>query len=483
MEYLMTYGWAIVAIGVVIAVFYSLGIFGLGSNISTGCAVIEGFSCSKPVLYSSGTLTADIGQVGVTKMITATGCSQNSTAPSTWNFTSITLASGQTSGASFLCPWVAGLPIGTPVTATLWVQYSTSTQSGSITITQQVAEIRTTVQAVGVPGLSSGMLYAPVTLTNNQGSATGSNFQQEVIVPSSFSQYESADLGNIRFYQGGTELYSWCESSCAEGYDALFWVNLKNGIAANSNTVIYMVLENSISVDYDGVYAGECPTCSPSYGQYDNGNSVFTFYDNFYSPTCQNYQFNPASYNVVAYSGMGGPTEISRCNRLDEISSPNDYSYGGLISAVPYPTPFIFEAYEVYNYGGGIGFQSGPDGASNGYTFFNGPYGHLSVAWQSMENLPSDFYSNNPSPAVSTAEFGLIGGAWTSSSSQVWYNNYVPTAGSATSGPLPSSLYFSVGLYDPTAGASVQYVQWIRVRAYPPNGQIPSYSFGSVANT
>ena len=226
-------------------------------------------------------MTADIGQVGATKIITATGCSQNATAPSTWNFTSITLASGQTSGASFQCPWVAGLPAGAQVTATLWVQYATSTQSGAPTIVQQVAEIRTTVQATGIPGLSSGMFYAPVTLTNDQGSATGSNFQQKIVVPPSYSPYESADLGNIRFYQGSTELYSWCESSCTKGSAALFWVNLKNGMVANSNTIVYMVLENTVTVDYDGVYAGECPSCSGPYAEYDNGASVFNYYLDF----------------------------------------------------------------------------------------------------------------------------------------------------------------------------------------------------------
>ncbi len=186
MEYLMTYGWAIVAIGVVIAVFYSLGIFGLGSNGASGCVVIEGFSCSQPVLSSSGILTMGIGQIGSTKTITATGCSQNDSAPSAWQVASVPLASGQVSNVSFSCPSTAGAPIGTQFKATLWIQYATNTQSGSITITQQVAQI------------SSVVVSTPVFQMTDRGSATEGDWQQ---IASSASGQDlvavSSDGGNI----------------------------------------------------------------------------------------------------------------------------------------------------------------------------------------------------------------------------------------------------------------------------------------------
>ena len=71
MEYLMTYGWAIVAIAVVIGVLYSLGVFRLGTSGGTGCTVIEGFSCTKPILYSSGILVMGLGQVGNSELLRA----------------------------------------------------------------------------------------------------------------------------------------------------------------------------------------------------------------------------------------------------------------------------------------------------------------------------------------------------------------------------------------------------------------------------
>ncbi len=83
-EFITTYGWAIVAIVVAIGVLYSLGILNFGSNGSTGCTVVSGFSCTKPLLYSSGALNLEMGQIGQSKTITATGCSPSSTAPTTW---------------------------------------------------------------------------------------------------------------------------------------------------------------------------------------------------------------------------------------------------------------------------------------------------------------------------------------------------------------------------------------------------------------
>lgn len=124
--------------------------------------------------------------------------------------------------------------------------------------------------------------YILTTLTNSQNVATLAPFQQMITFdPSTYSQYENSNLGNIRFYQGSTELYSWCESGCSNtSSNAVFWVKLPNGIGAKSSTGIYMIFK-PMSTNYDGVYAGEAPQLSPTYAEYDNGANVFNFYDNF----------------------------------------------------------------------------------------------------------------------------------------------------------------------------------------------------------
>ena len=263
-EFIMTYGWAIVAVVVALGVMYSLGIFGLGSNGATGCSVLEGFSCTKPILYSSGTLTIGMGEIGSTKTITAVGCSHNTTAPTSWQSTNITLQSGQVKNFSFVCPGVQGSRLGVIYQGTLWVQYSTV--GGGGTVTQQIASIKVGVGASGTPGAPSGSSYVPITITNGQSSGTGSNFQQMVTFsPTAYAQYEAGNLGNIRFYQGATELYSWCEANCTSSSSgkSLFWVAIPSGIGANTNSIINMVFEPN-SINYDVNYAGQAPEIAGS---------------------------------------------------------------------------------------------------------------------------------------------------------------------------------------------------------------------------
>lgn len=61
MEYLMTYGWAILIIAIVLAALFALGVFSSGSFIGTSCIAASGFQCSNPLLHSS-TFTATLGQ-------------------------------------------------------------------------------------------------------------------------------------------------------------------------------------------------------------------------------------------------------------------------------------------------------------------------------------------------------------------------------------------------------------------------------------
>src|SRR5271156_664765 len=78
---------------------------------------------------------------------------------------------------------------------------------------------------IAFSALSYAGYIQPIIITNNQGSATGVNFQQMIMFNAiSYSSYEANDLGNIRFYQGSNQLYSWCESGCSSfSPNAIFW--------------------------------------------------------------------------------------------------------------------------------------------------------------------------------------------------------------------------------------------------------------------
>ncbi len=62
MEYLMTYGWAILIIAVVLGALFSLGVFGGGSLVGTACVASPGYLCSGPALNSNGELSFQFGQ-------------------------------------------------------------------------------------------------------------------------------------------------------------------------------------------------------------------------------------------------------------------------------------------------------------------------------------------------------------------------------------------------------------------------------------
>jgi hypothetical protein len=63
MEYLMTYGWAILIIAVVLGAMFSLGLFGGAGVLSTTCIADSGFLCQN-LLYShtTGNLIVTVGQ-------------------------------------------------------------------------------------------------------------------------------------------------------------------------------------------------------------------------------------------------------------------------------------------------------------------------------------------------------------------------------------------------------------------------------------
>jgi hypothetical protein len=62
MEYLMTYGWAILIIAVVLASLFSLGVFNSASLSGNSCIGGPGYVCKNPLLTTAGKITFSFGQ-------------------------------------------------------------------------------------------------------------------------------------------------------------------------------------------------------------------------------------------------------------------------------------------------------------------------------------------------------------------------------------------------------------------------------------
>ncbi|MFP3278286.1 MAG: hypothetical protein RXO43_01855 [Candidatus Micrarchaeota archaeon] len=149
MEYLMTYGWAILIIAVVLGALFSLGVFSGSSLLGTSCIATPGFLCQNPILSPSGTLTATIGQENgytaynayfyVSPQTSSVGTTGFPTSAYTCSPSGTTLSSGQT--VTISCPTGLSSPtIGTSFSGYIWLNYS-STSGGPATISQKIATV------------------------------------------------------------------------------------------------------------------------------------------------------------------------------------------------------------------------------------------------------------------------------------------------------------------------------------------------------
>ncbi len=161
MEYLMTYGWAILIIAVVLGALFQLGVFSGGSLVGSACIAAPGFYCQNAALTNtaaSNGLEFVFGQnLGIPIYNIAMACAATSNAlgyPSgaafndigpagTWLSTlgagGASLASGATIsiGVSSIAnnlpcigsngkPVGYGSPIGTTFSGFIWMNYTTS---------------------------------------------------------------------------------------------------------------------------------------------------------------------------------------------------------------------------------------------------------------------------------------------------------------------------------------------------------------------
>ncbi|MDT7890929.1 MAG: archaellin/type IV pilin N-terminal domain-containing protein, partial [Candidatus Nanopusillus sp.] len=145
-------------------------------------------------------------------------------------------------------------------------------------------------------------IYLTVRIYNTQSIPTPSPFQQQIAICNgsinigpNFAYVNNATLfnqirpdgKNVYFstnYNGTPNIYSWYLGQLINGstYCKIWWVNIPNGIPANSNIVIYMAIGNYYTNYYQQYYpyVGASPQVDPS-RRYDNGKYVFIAYGYF----------------------------------------------------------------------------------------------------------------------------------------------------------------------------------------------------------
>ncbi len=366
---------------------------------------------------------------------------------------------------SLLVSYFIGSSVATPIT-----------QSSTTTV-----PVTTTIQP-------SNGAYVPIAIDNAQTSPTPAPFQQKLNIPTAqYAQYANSAWTNVEFTSGNpvgvsanTPLQAWIEST--NSTSTVVWINLPRGISANNITTVYMnFLPTGTSAMSSSGPTGEAPTLSSTYGANDNGAKVFSFYDNFAGTSLN-------ANNWMALS-LTSPNSITVNNGLTLHAQSGGANIGSLAT---YSRPFVVDSYaSVSNIGTnnydlvwGQNQDQNPSGAwlyqifdwdnRGGSTDFSSYYNNGN-GWTTLSH--GGTYSTNTF-YVATQLFGLTG-----LTGYLNYNTQVLSS-SDTSQSGPGYLGIdSAGRTSSNAGTPVtSTTQWIRVRAYAPNGVMPSATLGQLQN-
>ena len=314
-----------------------------------------------------------------------------------------------------------------------------------------------------------------INITNTQNIATPVPFQQMVQLPISqlglINPY-IRNIGPLRFSYNGSYIPAWLES--INNGVATIWVKLPVSIPANSSITIDIEVDPSL--DFDGNYWGENPLLSSTYGEYDNGASVFYNYWNFAGTS------SPSGINVYTNAGSvtfnngvtikGGTSQTSGANGIatsSSFSAPIVFDYYGTQSTSPPNAPWAWNE---------IGFSNNLNpsyypNSSGTYTLVTFQEGTNAVPSTTQGGTIT--YGSLPTPSSNL----FPNSVWTQIYDIVAYytnQNYSTTTGYIIGASNTASLPFEieVGNNEGSYAPNGMTVYWLRTRAYPPSGVMPT---------
>ncbi|MCW1302098.1 MAG: hypothetical protein QXX36_00455 [Candidatus Rehaiarchaeum fermentans] len=312
---------------------------------------------------------------------------------------------------------------------------------------------------------NSGLL---LNITNSQYSIN-SSFQQIIKIPTYYNFINQSQLyvaQNVEFqYANGSSINSWFEGT----YSSLltWWIKLSS-LPHKSIYVFLRAYNPSISL-FNGVTVGEAPQLSPTYGEYDNGANVFLSYLPGYSLTGWT---TSGTAGVTNSAPSGNP--IFGSHAFYANGSKGDYLY---TIASSQSNNMIIEYYgytanlqDLYFLVNSTGFgQMARDGNGAGWYGITNTY-----SWTNW-NAPPDTgsWSN---------EWVTVGVVVNNGVATMYLTpGIVPYGSEIGSNPSNSYTVTDAGNYlglvgDAANGATTQYWNGIIIRAYPPNGVMPSVS-------
>ena len=334
------------------------------------------------------------------------------------------------------------------------------------------------------------------TVTFDFPQATGTGFQQMInITESSFSSYltYNSNFANFEyFYANGTIIPSWIESN--NSGKLVTWAKLSKSIPALSNATIYLgfaskttnLLSSSGTTgigEAPQLPCGTTPTSScATYAEYDDGIKVFNNYWNFAGTTLP-LTLSANDTSAGSYSVNNGITvsPISTGHGWMDIQSISTFNpqtqiidgYGDIIYTQDQLGQAQFIGYGTTNPNG--------DAAMGNIGF--GLFGDNSIrigCWNLTTPVTFIILSNYVSGTK------IISSAYetkTESFGSVNYNPFISDTGPPSNQNLFSSstsLNAIISAILPSSVADI-FDQWVRIRMLPPNGAMPTVTFGAVS--
>jgi len=313
------------------------------------------------------------------------------------------------------------------------------------------------------------LYYVAITITNSQSTATPAPFQQQITINSNnYSSYLASNLQNVNFQDGnGNIIPSWLESGNSNtSTSTIYWISLANGIGAGSSVTIYYCIYATSVNCFNTTNTGVAPQLTTTYAEYDDGASVFNFYDNFAGTTLSSkWNANPYGYYSVN-NGLTVKPAQETCS-----ASP-----GEVTSTTNFGANTIFDFYGTPAFSGGTAWSFGTYGYNPGDAGCITLYGDI-VGDANGGNANTRIQAgSNSASATFTQTEGIYTIIQTSSQVTAMFNygSSVSTTSNIGSGSYPVGFYVGGGMSENA------FIQWARVRAYPPNGTMPSTSLGSL---
>ncbi len=325
--------------------------------------------------------------------------------------------------------------------------------------------VEITVTPATRPILSS----VPIMIINSQ-RQTAAPFQQMIRIDSTSIPKIASNWSNVEFTTGpnatGTALQSWVESGASNSsLDTVVWLKFPNGLQSG-DTIIYMNMMSNPVMSASGP-TGEAPQLSPVYGQYDNGNIIFNYYNNFANST--NGWAASSGVSVSAFKGLSitfnqngyfvGPSENSGTAFDADIVSDAEDNIGYINTAEP--VTFL----------GGTAWAGTVIREACGNTYPD----QISQSFEA-NGCGIAYGSIIPGTETATGIFTIVPYSSTSSFQYINYSegqraSHQPITTDAPGYPA------NIGFAQMRNGAQLNSIgaQWVRVRNAPPNGIMPSY--------